>query len=341
MRLTGFLLVSVMTIAAASGAQAQQQGQPSGEASPPQGESLKKLLDFKSSGSSMQFETVPQTGAAADNIRENLKRIKLPPGFKIDLYAVVPDARHMAVGPHGQHALRRHAQDARLGGDRPQQRRRRRRGEAVRALRSTSRSRTACASRRTAFLFVVEQNRVLDFPAAEFFYERPGRRGGRGRAAGQADPGRGGVASTTARARLPRSGRTTSSTSRSASRSTCRRSDKLDALQPVGHRRHHPHGPGRQRTARSTPRGVRNSVGMDFNPKDKTLWFTDNQVDGMGDDIPPGETQPRHRGRAVLRLPVVRRRQGRAPSDYKDSDAAGGRRVPAGRDWRRTRPTSA
>ena len=35
--------------------------------------------------------------------------------------------------------------------------------------------------------------------------------------------------------------------------------------------------------------GVRNSVGMDFNPKDKTLWFTDNQVDGMGDTIPPGE----------------------------------------------------
>ena len=35
--------------------------------------------------------------------------------------------------------------------------------------------------------------------------------------------------------------------------------------------------------------GVRNSVGMDFNPKDKTLWFTDNQTDGMGDDIPLGE----------------------------------------------------
>lgn len=36
-------------------------------------------------------------------------------------------------------------------------------------------------------------------------------------------------------------------------------------------------------------RGVRNSVGMDFNPADGSLWFTDNQVDGMGDDIPPGE----------------------------------------------------
>jgi glucose/arabinose dehydrogenase len=35
--------------------------------------------------------------------------------------------------------------------------------------------------------------------------------------------------------------------------------------------------------------GLRNPVGMDFNPKDKTLWTNDNQVDGMGDDIPPGE----------------------------------------------------
>ena len=36
-------------------------------------------------------------------------------------------------------------------------------------------------------------------------------------------------------------------------------------------------------------KGVRNSVGMDINPKDKTVWFTDNQTDGMGDDTPPGE----------------------------------------------------
>ena len=36
-------------------------------------------------------------------------------------------------------------------------------------------------------------------------------------------------------------------------------------------------------------RGIRNSVGLDFNPANGELWFTDNQVDGMGDDIPPGE----------------------------------------------------
>lgn len=36
-------------------------------------------------------------------------------------------------------------------------------------------------------------------------------------------------------------------------------------------------------------RGLRNSVGLDFNPRDGSLWFTDNQVDRMGDDIPRGE----------------------------------------------------
>ncbi|MBB4199213.1 sorbosone dehydrogenase [Rhodoblastus sphagnicola] len=36
-------------------------------------------------------------------------------------------------------------------------------------------------------------------------------------------------------------------------------------------------------------RGIRNSVGLDFDPADGVLWFTDNQVDRMGDDIPPGE----------------------------------------------------
>jgi glucose/arabinose dehydrogenase len=35
--------------------------------------------------------------------------------------------------------------------------------------------------------------------------------------------------------------------------------------------------------------GIRNSVGMDFEPETGVLWFTDNQVDLMGDDIPPEE----------------------------------------------------
>ncbi|HET8808338.1 MAG TPA: SMP-30/gluconolactonase/LRE family protein, partial [Methylophaga sp.] len=36
-------------------------------------------------------------------------------------------------------------------------------------------------------------------------------------------------------------------------------------------------------------KGVRNSVGMDFQPETDVLYFTDNNTDMMGDDIPPGE----------------------------------------------------
>jgi glucose/arabinose dehydrogenase len=36
-------------------------------------------------------------------------------------------------------------------------------------------------------------------------------------------------------------------------------------------------------------RGVRNSVGFDWNPADGALWFTDNGRDMLGDDSPPDE----------------------------------------------------
>lgn len=36
-------------------------------------------------------------------------------------------------------------------------------------------------------------------------------------------------------------------------------------------------------------RGIRNSVGFDWDPATGALWFTDNGRDGMGDDVPPDE----------------------------------------------------
>ena len=35
--------------------------------------------------------------------------------------------------------------------------------------------------------------------------------------------------------------------------------------------------------------GIRNTVGITFHPQTNDLWFTDNNKDMMGDDIPPGE----------------------------------------------------
>ena len=50
----------------------------------------------------VDWPTIPQDGPKADAVRQILKdKIKLPPGFHIELYALVPDARHMAVGPQG------------------------------------------------------------------------------------------------------------------------------------------------------------------------------------------------------------------------------------------------
>ena len=62
-------------------------------------QNIENLKQMKVSGVDPSMPSVPQAGKNADALRENLKRIKLPPGFKIELYAVVPDARHMAVAP--------------------------------------------------------------------------------------------------------------------------------------------------------------------------------------------------------------------------------------------------
>ncbi|MFZ4537098.1 PQQ-dependent sugar dehydrogenase [Propionivibrio sp.] len=45
-------------------------------------------------------------------------------------------------------------------------------------------------------------------------------------------------------------------------------------------------------------RGVRNSVGFDWHPQTKALWFTDNGRDMLGDDFPPDELN--HAPRAGL-----------------------------------------
>ncbi len=47
----------------------------------------------------------------------------------------------------------------------------------------------------------------------------------------------------------------------------------------------HPDGSGRSLVAR----GVRNTVGFDWSPDDRSLWFTDNGRDLLGDDVPSDE----------------------------------------------------
>lgn len=244
---------------------------------------MKKMLDFKSTGG-RAMTSIPQGGAKAEAIKKNLEAIKLPPGFQISLYAIVPDARMLAVGPQGVVTYvstrknkiytmtdRGHAGMA----------------DDVRDFApgiQFSNPNGICFSK-DGFLFTVEQNRVLTFPAAEFFYESPDVA----------------VATVVAQGDLiPASEESFNHSAR-----VCRvgPDNKLyitvgqpyNVYAPAKYDMYYKAGlgsiirmdrDGKNREIFS--HGVRNSVGMDI-AKDGSVWFTDNQMDGMGDDKPAGE----------------------------------------------------
>jgi len=233
----------------------------------------------------IDWPTIPQTGPKADAIRETLKKIKMPDGFHIDLYAIVPDARHMAVGPQGVVTF--------VGT----------RKSKIWAVTDRSRSGVAeevkefapsipkvlpngpCFSK-DGFLYVVEQNRVLQFPAAEFFYESQDVAVGVVVPEGQLIPKS--EESFNHTARECRVGPDNKLYIQMGQPYNVPPKEKLDLYAKTGI------GgiirmdqDGKNREVYAT--GLRNPVGMDFNPKDNSLWSNDNQVDGMGDKIPAGE----------------------------------------------------
>ena len=247
---------------------------------------IEKLKQFKVATTDLNIPVVPQTGRNADAIKENLKRIKLPPGFKIELYAVVPDARHMAVAPStnmlfvGTRKTTVWAvTDRNSDGVADEVK------SFAPSLKFTNPN-GVCWTR-DGFLIVVEHNRVLNFPAAEFFYEGPDVA-----VIPVVDQGK----------LIPPEEESFNHGAR-----TCRVSDdgklyitlgqpfnvppkdKIAMYEQLGIGGMVRMDPFDGSKREVVARGVRNSVGMDINPKDKTVWFTDNQTDGMGDDIPPGE----------------------------------------------------
>jgi len=251
-----------------------------------QAPNIENLKQMKVSGVDPSLPPVPQEGKNAAQLRKNLERIKLPPGFKIDLYAVVPDARHMAVAPStnmlfvGTRKNTVWAVTNRNSGDVATE---------VKPFAPSAKFHVpngVCWTK-DGFLVVVEHNRVLNFPAAEFFYEG----------------GDVAVIETVPQGKLI----PVEEESYNHHARTCRVGpdgmlyitlgqpfnvpprSKLDLFNKVGIGgivRLNPFD-GSKREVFAT--GIRNSVGIEFNPKDGSVWFTDNQTDGMGDDIPAGE----------------------------------------------------
>ena len=253
------------------------------QAQAPNIENLKKM---RPSGVDTSMPPVAQEGKNAEAIRENLKRIKMPPGFKIDLYAVVPDARHMAVAPSTNMLFvgtRKNTvwavTDRNSDGA----------ADEVKPFAPSAKFHVpngVCWTK-DGFLIVVEHNRVINFPAAEFFYE------GGDVAVIEVVP-QGGLIpveeeSYNHHARTCRIGPDGMLYITLGQPHNVQPRDKIALYNKVGI------GgivrmnafDGSKREVYAT--GIRNSVGLEFNPKDKSLWFTDNQTDGMGDDIPLGE----------------------------------------------------
>lgn len=246
---------------------------------------LEKLSSFKTTTSNLTIPEVPQTGRRADQIRKNLQQIKLPPGFKIGLYAVVPDARHMAVGRQTGTLFvgtRKTKVYTVLDQDKD------RVADVVKEFAPTIDFKVpngVCMSNDN-FLFVAEHNRVLVFPAAEFFQEGPDTAAFVVVDQGNLIPVE--EESFNHGARVCRIGPDNKLYVSLGQPFNVYAKEKHELYQKVGiggivrmDR------DGKNREVFAT--GIRNSVGIEFNPRDRSLWFTDNQVDGMGDDIPPGE----------------------------------------------------
>lgn len=249
-------------------------------------QNIDKLKQMKVATADLNIPVVPQEGRNANAIRENLKRVRLPAGFKIDLFAIVPDARHMAIAPStnmlfvGTRKTTVWAvTDRNSDGVADEVK------SFAPSLKFTNPN-GVCWTK-DGFLIVAEHNRVLNFPAAEFFYEGPD-------VAVIEVVSQGGLIpveeeSYNHGARTCRVGPDGQLYITLGQPHNVQPRDKLDLYTKTGI------GgivrmnafDGSKREVYAT--GVRNSVGQDFNPKDGTLWFTDNQTDGMGDDIPNGE----------------------------------------------------
>jgi glucose/arabinose dehydrogenase len=267
------VLASAMLLGFSGAASAQQQN-------------IEKLKQMKVSGADLNIPPIPQTGRNADAIKENLKRVKLPPGFKIDLYAIVPDARHMAVAPStnmlfvGTRKTTVWAVTDRNSGGAATE---------VKPFAPSLKFQVpngVCWTK-DGFLVVVEHNRILNFPAAEFFYEGPDVAVIEVVPQGKLIPVE--EESYNHGARTCRVGKDGNLYVSLGQPHNVPPRDKLKLYSEVGIggiiRLNPFDGTKREVYAR----GVRNSVGIEFNPKNTDLWFTDNQTDGMGDDIPPGE----------------------------------------------------
>ena len=246
-------------------------------------DNMEKLGNMQKTGAT--FTTVEQEGDRAEALRAIAEHIEVPEGFEVSLYAVVPDARSMAMAPQGTVLFAGTRKDKMWSiVDRDRDR-------VADEVKDFAPSITfdipngPCFSP-DGFLYIAERNRVLVFPAAEFFFEGPDPAVGVVVPQGELVPPEEESFNHTARVcDVGPDGKLYISLGQPHNVQPKDKLEMYDKLGIGGIIRINTDGTERE----VYTRGVRNSVGQDFNPATGELWWTDNQVDGMGDDKPSGE----------------------------------------------------
>ena len=233
-------------------------------------------------------QQVPQDSPARQTIETRiLPRIQLPPGFQIEVFALAPNARHLAVSPQGRVWIGTRRTDVWEAVDTDQD------GQAEQVTRFAPGIRFdvpngPCLSPE-GDLYLAERNRVLWFPNADEVSGNPEARAVPLVAQGEL---------------IPRQEESSGHTARVCvvgpdNRLYISLGQPYNVAPPSKYPFYDQVGiggiirinrfPGEPLNREVVAIGIRNSVGHAFNPKDGSLWFTDNQVDGMGDETPPGE----------------------------------------------------
>jgi len=203
-------------------------------------------------------------GAACQDLP--LQSLKLAPGFAIETYARVPGARSLALGPPGVVFV----------GTRNEGKVYALVNREVRTL-ASGLSWPNGVAYRDGTLFVAERSRILRFPDVDAWLRGDGR---------QPAP-----APSVVFDGLPRENGHGWKFLRfgpdgklyfgiGAPCNVCLRDDPFATLVRID-----PKGGGLEIVAR----GIRNTVGFDWHPITRELWFTDNGADQLGDDVPSDE----------------------------------------------------
>ena len=245
---------------------------------------LQKLGAFKKTDTPPP-KRIAQGGVYADNLKKMLTNVKMPDGFKIELFAIVPDARSIAVSRNTAAVwVGTRKQNVYFANDRDMDNV----ADTVEDFSPSVKFDTPNGLCYTpdGFLYVIERNRVMMFPAVEYFTEGSDTVAFAVVKQGDLIPSEEESYNHTARAcTIGPDNRVYITLGQPFNVSGPEKQDLYMKTGIGGIVSFNRDGGDRKVVVN----GLRNSSGLAFNPKDGALWWTDNQVDGMGDETPPGE----------------------------------------------------